>query len=106
MRAGTRHRTVAGPAGRRPTSLRLTGPARASLTFLALLAFAAACERAGVGGGAGEWRAQIDTVGDTVIVRTLSGSEWGTARLALELRTGVLEGAEHEMFGEIAGLAW
>lgn len=47
-----------------------------------------------------------DTVGDTIVVRTLAGSAWG-ARAALEpeLRIGVLEGEDHYMFGDIRSLA-
>jgi hypothetical protein len=65
----------------------------------------AACGGADSTRGSTEWRAQIDTVGDTVVVRTLEGSEWGAARLVPELRIGVLDGAEHEMLGEVVGLA-
>lgn len=57
-------------------------------------------------GIAAEWRAQRDTVGDTVVVRTLEGSVWGdTARLVEELRIGRLEGAPEETFGALRGLA-
>ncbi len=51
-----------------------------------------------------EWRAHVDTVGDTITVRTLAGSEWGAAELVPELRIGALEGADHEIFGEIIAL--
>jgi hypothetical protein len=65
---------------------------------------------AGCGGENGplegtDWRAQIDTIGDTVVVRTLSGSEWGAAELVPEVRIGALEGADYEIFGNITGLA-
>ncbi len=47
-----------------------------------------------------------DTVGDTVIVRTLAGSVWGAeAVLEPELRIGVFEGEEPFMFGELESLA-
>ena len=47
-----------------------------------------------------------DTVADTVVVRTLSGSVWGPgARLVPEVEIGVLEGADEYMFGSIASLA-
>lgn len=49
---------------------------------------------------------QRDTVGDTVVVRTLAGSEWGApARLEPELRIGVFEGEDHYMFGDVRSLA-
>ncbi len=47
-----------------------------------------------------------DTVGDTVIVRTLAGQAWaGDAVLEPEIRIGTFEGAEENMLGDIAGLA-
>ena len=64
--------------------------------------FLAAC------GGDADPRLQVerDTVGDTVIVRTVSGSEWGApARLEPEVRIGVFEGEDHYMFGDIRSLA-
>lgn len=83
-----------------------TGGTRTAVLGMALAAaLLPACGEAGSGSGAGEWHAQIDTVGDTVVVRTVAGSEWGAVTLEPELRIGVLEGAEHEMFGEVAGLA-
>lgn len=55
---------------------------------------------------AGTWEAVVDTVGDTIVVRTLAGSEWpDTATLAPELSIGVLDGAEEEMFGEVRAIA-
>jgi hypothetical protein len=53
----------------------------------------------------GPWRAELDTIADTVVVRTVSGSRWGTARLVEELRIGRIEGDEHEMFGQVGALA-
>jgi hypothetical protein len=51
-------------------------------------------------------RTERDTVGDTVIVRTLEGSAWGgIARLEPELRIGVFEGEEHFMFGQVRSIA-
>ena len=46
------------------------------------------------------------TIGDTTIVRTLSGSMWGdTARLVEEIRIGALEGAEELTFGQVGRVA-
>lgn len=47
-----------------------------------------------------------DTVGDTVVVRTLGGSVWGApARLEPEVSIGVLDGAIEYLFGSPASLA-
>ncbi len=47
-----------------------------------------------------------DTVGDTVVVRTVSGSVWGgEATLEPEVTIGVLEGDEEYMFGQLRALA-
>jgi hypothetical protein len=49
---------------------------------------------------------QRDTVGDTIIVRTLAGSEWGApARLEPEVRIGVFEGEDHYMLGDVRSIA-
>lgn len=82
-------------------------PPAGQLCATALLAAFAACgtETAGPGAVEGEWRAERDTVGDTVVVRTLSGSVWGdSARLVEELRIGRLEGPPEETFGRIVAL--
>ncbi|MXW18131.1 MAG: 6-bladed beta-propeller [Gemmatimonadetes bacterium] len=48
----------------------------------------------------------IDTIGDTVVVRTLSGSVWGSvATLVPEASIGELEGAEEYLFGSISSIA-
>jgi len=47
-----------------------------------------------------------DTLGDTIEVRTVSGSVWGGAPLLIEeLRIGRLDGPEEETFGSISDLA-
>ena len=47
-----------------------------------------------------------DTVGDTLIVRTLSGSAWGReAVLEPEITIGVMEGEDHYMLGSVRSLA-
>jgi hypothetical protein len=51
------------------------------------------------------WRAQVDTVGDTVVVHTLAGSAWGDVELVPEMRIGAVEGADYEIFGQLTGLA-
>ncbi len=53
-----------------------------------------------------EWVAEWDTVGDTVIVHTISGSVWGTPReMEVVLSIGVLDGAEELMFGSLRQMA-
>lgn len=59
-------------------------------------------------GGESARRVQVerDTVGDTVVVRTLAGSEWEAhARLEPEVRIGTFEGEDEYMLGDVAGLA-
>lgn len=64
---------------------------------------------AGCGGSAPAaegWVSTRDTVGDTIVVHTNSGSVWGgPATLVEEARIGVFDGPEEYMFGDIAGLA-
>ena len=49
---------------------------------------------------------QVDTIGDTTVVRTLSGSVWETeARLVPEVSIGELDGPEEYLFGRIGSLA-
>jgi hypothetical protein len=56
--------------------------------------------------GAAEWRAVYDTIGDTIIVRTVSGSVWGgTAELVPDVTIGTFEGADEYMFGRVRSLA-
>lgn len=62
-----------------------------------------ACDRTGAR-ASGEWDAAVDTVGDTVVVRTLTGSAQGdTARLVPEMRIGELEGPDHYILGNVSG---
>lgn len=65
-----------------------------------------ACTGGGAGSdGASTWTATIDTVGDTVVVRTISGSVWAdTMVLESEVTIGVFEGADEYMFGEVAAI--
>jgi hypothetical protein len=70
--------------------------------FSVLLALACSDAR-GVGSGMEVVR---DTVGDTVVVRTVSGSVWGEgAELVPEVTIGVLDGDEVYMFGQLRALA-
>ena len=65
-----------------------------------------ACGADGEGGPGGGWEAAVDTVGDTVIVRTLSGSAWGdTASLKVEVSIGMLEGSDEFLIGNPRSIA-
>jgi hypothetical protein len=85
-------------AGPQPGGGRLAG-------VLAVVLFGAACGADPLLRPHAEWVAQVDTLGDTIAVRTISGSEWGVRQLVPEVRIGSLEGEEHEMFGQIQMLA-
>lgn len=51
-------------------------------------------------------RSVVETVGDTTIVRTLSGSVWqAEATLIRELSIGEVDGPEEYLFGQIASIA-
>ncbi len=66
---------------------------------------AAGCGGAPRAGGGPDWQAQVDTIGDTIVVRTVAGSAWGTAELVPDVRIGAVEGADYEIFGQIGALA-
>jgi hypothetical protein len=72
------------------------------LPSAALLLMIAACGDA----PAPSIQVQRDTLGDTVIVRTLAGSAWSApARLEPEVRIGVFEGEDHDMLGDVRSIA-
>lgn len=82
-------------------------PAPCSLAHLAavpitlLLLAAAGCVQ-GDSATAGRWEASVDTVADTVVVRTVAGSVWeDTMTLVPEVEIGVLEGPPELIFGRI-----
>ncbi|MDX2206131.1 MAG: 6-bladed beta-propeller [Gemmatimonadales bacterium] len=53
----------------------------------------------------GDWRAERTTIGDTTVVRTLSGSVWQEPLEAVvELTIGTAEGPEETMFGAVTRL--
>ena len=83
--------------------MRATLPLRATLLLL-LAGLAAACAR-GADARRDAWIAEYDTIGDTVVVRTVSGGDWGRAELVAELTIGRLESdRDADILGEIAGL--
>jgi len=68
--------------------------------------FLTACGGESVSTLASSWEALVDTVGDTVVVRTLSGSIWGdTAYLVPEVTIGTLEGADEYVLGRPQAMA-
>ncbi|MFC1639743.1 6-bladed beta-propeller, partial [Gemmatimonadota bacterium] len=81
-------------------------PRRLGLVFICLGFGFSACVNDSGGGSGGGWEAAIDTVGDTVIVRTLSGSAWGdTAYLEEEVSIGMLEGPDEYLIGNPRSIA-
>lgn len=92
------------PSGprRRPVAPASTAaPLLAAATLLA----ATACAE-GDSATAGAWEATVDTVADTVVVRTTAGMAWSdTMEMVPEVEIGVLEGAEAYMFGRVTALA-
>lgn len=81
-----------------------TGRGTTRQGLVAALLLLAACEAGDAPGAAVV--VERDTVGDTLIVRTLSGSAWGRPlRLEPDVRIGTFEGDEAYMFGSIQSLA-
>lgn len=77
---------------------------RASVPAVMSILFLAACggERAAPSG----LHVVRDTIGDTIVVRTVSGSVWGTpATLVPEVSIGKTEGDPHYLFGRVTSLA-
>jgi hypothetical protein len=74
------------------------------LSLLGLLV--AACSSGGQGSDPASWVAAYDTIGDTIVVRTLSGSVWrDTAQLVPEVSIGLFDGPEEYIFGDVVSLA-
>jgi len=68
--------------------------------------FSIACSSGGQGSGGSDWVAAYDTIGDTIVVRTLSGSLWrDTAQLVPEVSIGMFDGPEEYIFGNVVSLA-
>lgn len=81
-------------------------PLRAPTVFVLSLALVACSAGATDAIASGALVAERTTAGDTSVVRTVSGSTWGTvATLEPEVQIGVLEGDEHEMFGSVWAIA-
>ena len=69
--------------------------------------FAGACTGTGDNSSdAPRWTAAIDTIADTVVVRTVSGKVWDSDRtLVSEVSIGVLEGEDEYQFGNLRAIA-
>lgn len=85
-------------------------PSRSQTPIAILLAnvslIIAACSSGGRGGEGGSWEAVYDSIGDTLIVRTVSGSVWrDTAQLVPEVTIGMFDGPEEYIFGQVVSLA-
>lgn len=77
-----------------------------TLTLTFTLTLTAGCTGDRSGADDGTWRAERETRGDTLVVRTVSGSVWGRpATLVEELAIGTLEGQEELMFGFVQDIA-
>jgi hypothetical protein len=97
--------TVSNPTDEQMTISHLSRRLAPTRALALLTAASVACGEAG-SRPPSEWQAAYDTLADTVIVRTLSGSIWvGTADLVPELSIGDREGADEQMFGQIESLA-
>lgn len=83
----------------------MPAPHRRPRRALALLALLAACTAAD-DAAPGRLAVEVDTLGDTIRVRTLGGSTWGdTATLVPEVTIGVADGPEEYLLGRIRSLA-
>jgi hypothetical protein len=79
--------------------------ARTVCFYLIAVGLALGCADDSTAGSSG-WEARVDTVGDTIRVHTVSGSELGGVVDLIETaRIGRLEGKDEEIFGGINGLA-
>lgn len=83
----------------------LRSPDSSLLLFLSAL-FISGCSSGGQGGTSATWQAAYDSIGDTVVVRTLSGSVWReTAQLVPTVSIGMLNGPDEYIFGQVVSLA-
>ena len=79
---------------------------RCRLLILPLGLSAMACGGGGGVAGGDSWTAAVDTLGDTIIVRTVAGSVWGdTATLVPEIGIGMLDGPDEYLLGNVRSIA-
>lgn len=84
----------------------MTASLRASFVLIALTAVGGLAACGGDDAGRSMLRVERDTIGDTIVVRTLAGQVWeGDAVLEPEIRIGTFEGEDEYMLGEVNGIA-
>ncbi|MBT8395370.1 MAG: 6-bladed beta-propeller [Gemmatimonadetes bacterium] len=89
----------------RPFSLSCRAAILSAVAPASLFLFSA-CSSGGQGSSASDWEATFDTIGDTIVVRTVSGSVWrDTAQLVPEVSIGVFDGPEEYIFGSVVSMA-
>jgi hypothetical protein len=88
-----------------PSAWRIITGSLGATTWAVAVCLAAACGTNTAHSQLDQWAAQVDTVGDTIVVRTISGSERGVATLVPETQIGAVDGLEHEILGSVGGIA-
>ena len=82
----------------------MPGRTRVLSALLTAVALVTACDRGGDVAAVG-WETVTDTIGDTVVVRTVGASDTAAAlRLEETLRIGELEGADEYTFASVQGI--
>lgn len=77
-----------------------------SSAALAMIATLTACGGDDAGTSGARWQATVDTVADTITVRTTGGSVWGyPATLAERASIGTIEGDDAYMLGRVGSIA-
>lgn len=77
-----------------------------AMTLVLSGAMSVGCSSGGQGSGGSDWVATYDTIGDTIVVHTLSGSLWrDTAQLVPQVSIGMFDGPEEYIFGNVVSLA-
>ena len=91
---------------RHPRAVRLAAARVTRGLVLAAAALPLACEPVSDSPDAAEAVVETETIGDTTVVRTVSGSAWGgDAALVPETSIGELEGPDEYLFGSVRSIA-
>lgn len=101
-----RARRARGPFGRdRGAQHPPRGPRSAVLPLLAVAGLLLAGCGDGDSPAGGALEVVRDSLGDTLVVRTVAGNAWGSdARLVQEVSVGVLDGPDEQIFGIVRGV--
>ena len=84
----------------------MTTPIRRIAVFLAVASLPLACGPISDSRDATDTVVETETIGDTTVVRTVSGSVWGgDATLVPEVSIGELDGPEEYLFGSVSAIA-